>query len=74
MKHYQFPIIIEQDADGYYAACPTLQGCYTQGETYEEVVKNIKDVIRLVLEDREHEQEEIPPTKLVSLSTVDVTL
>ena len=38
---YRFPIIIEKDEDGYFASCPALQGCYTQGDTYEEALANI---------------------------------
>ena len=74
MKQYDFSIIIEQDDDGYFATCPELQGCYSQSETYEEVVSNIKDAINLHLQDRIAEKEEIPTTKSVSLSTVHITL
>ncbi|TAH49718.1 MAG: type II toxin-antitoxin system HicB family antitoxin [Chloroflexota bacterium] len=52
MTKYVLPIVIEKDEDGYFAFCPELQGCYTQGETYEEVLANIEDAIRLHLEDR----------------------
>ncbi len=51
MKHYNLPIVIKKDADGYFAQCPALQGCYTQGDTYEEVLTNIKDAIGLHIED-----------------------
>ena len=74
MKQYDLPIIIEQDDDGYFATCPELQGCYSQGDTYEEVISNIKDAINLHLQDRIAENEDIPTTKSVSLSTVHVTL
>ncbi len=74
MKQYDFSIIIEQDNDGYFVTCPKLQGCYSQGETYEEAVANIKDAINLHLQDRISEKEEIPMTKSVSLSTVHITL
>ena len=74
MKQYDFPIIIEQDDVGYFATCPELQGCYSQGDTYEEVFSNIKDAINLHLQDRLAEKEEIPMMKSVSLSTVHVTL
>lgn len=47
-----FPITIEQDADGYVGFCYALQGCYAQGETYEEAITNIHDAIKLHLEDR----------------------
>ena len=53
MGRYQFPILIEKDEDGIYiGSCPALQGCYTQGDTYEEVVENLKDAIRLHIEAR----------------------
>lgn len=38
-----FKVIINQDEDGtFVATCPAIPGCHSQGETYEEVVKNIK--------------------------------
>lgn len=74
MKRYHLPIVIEADGDGYVASCPTLQGCYTQGDTYEEALANVKDAIRLHLEDRRETGEDIQQTRSVSLSTVEVTL
>ncbi len=44
--------MIEKDEDGYFAFCPELQGCYTQGDSYEEALEIIKDAIRPQLEDR----------------------
>jgi predicted RNase H-like HicB family nuclease len=52
MKNLTLPIVVEADSDGYFVSCPALQGCYSQGDTYEEAVLNIKDAIRLHLEDR----------------------
>ena len=74
MKQYDLPIIIEQDKDGYFANCPELQGCYAQGDTYEEAMDNIKDAIKLHLEDRLSEKEDLPEPKSISLSTVHITL
>ena len=74
MKHLTFPIIVEADADGYYVSCPALQGCYSQGDTYEEAVTNIKDAIRLHLEDRLAGGEELPEQVAVSLSIVEVAV
>ena len=47
-----FAFIVEKDDDGYYAFYPELQGCYTQGDTYGEVMENIRDAVRLHIEDR----------------------
>jgi len=46
---YQLPVVIEKDEDGYYAYCPALEGCQTQGDTYEEVLVFIKEAISLYI-------------------------
>lgn len=74
MKNYRFSVIIEKDEDGYVASCNELQGCYTQGETYEEVIENIKDAIQLHIEDRIEAGEEIPQPQNVSLTLMDVAV
>jgi predicted RNase H-like HicB family nuclease len=74
MKNYQLSIVIEKDADGYYVFCPELQGCYTQGETYEEAISNIRDAIRLHIEDRLASGETIPELESVSVGTVSVAV
>ena len=52
MATYRLAVVIEKDQDGYYAWCPALQGCYTQGDTYEETLENIHDAVQLHIEDR----------------------
>ena len=74
MKHYHFSIIIERDKDGYFVSCPQLQGCYSQGQTYEEALENIKDAINLHLKDRIASKEKLPDEKSISLSTVEVAV
>jgi predicted RNase H-like HicB family nuclease len=74
MRKYRFSVIIEGDEEGYFAFCPELQGCYTQGDTYEEVLRNIKDAIRLHVEDRVEEGEEITQTASVSLTSLEVAV
>jgi len=36
-------VIIEKDEYGYYAYCPELEGCQTQGDPLEEVIANVKE-------------------------------
>lgn len=74
MRVLTLPVVIEADADGYFVSCPSLQGCYSQGETYEEAIANIKDAIRLHIEDRKATGEELPEQVNVSLSTVEVSV
>lgn len=65
-------VVIEKDSDGYFAYCPALQGCYTQGDSYEEILNNIQDAIRLHIEDRLANNEPIPTSEMVSLTTLEV--
>jgi predicted RNase H-like HicB family nuclease len=72
---YQFPVVIEQDEDGYFVAdCPELQGCHTQGKTLEEAISNIRDAIKLHLKILKEEKQEIPKLKPVSLTSLEVSV
>ncbi|HAX99080.1 MAG TPA: hypothetical protein DCY12_09405, partial [Candidatus Atribacteria bacterium] len=54
-------ILIEKDENGIYiASCPALQGCYSQGDTVDEALQNIKDAIQLHIEARQALGEPIP--------------
>lgn len=70
MKEYQFPVVIEYDPeeDVYLADCPLLQGCYTDGKTYEEALENIKDALRLCIESRLAVGDPIPTPELVKVA------
>lgn len=71
---YRFSVIIEKDKDGYFAFCPELQGCYTQGDTYEEILENIKDVMKLHIEDRRESKETISHPEMINLTSVEITV
>ena len=51
MRKQLFSVVIEKDKHGYAATCPSIQGCYSQGGTYEQALANIKDAIKLCLAD-----------------------
>jgi len=74
MTNYRFSVIVEKDNDGYFAFCSEMQGCYTQGDTYEEVIANIKDAIQLHVEDRLESGEEISQPQAVSLTLMDLAV
>ena len=47
-----FTVIIEQDEDGYYVATvPALQGCHTQAERQDVLLKRVREVIALCLKE-----------------------
>jgi predicted RNase H-like HicB family nuclease len=53
---------------------PDLQGCYIQGNTYEEALENIRDAISLHAEDRLDSGEEVPQPESVSLTYLEVAV
>ena len=69
---YTMPVVIKKDEDGYFATCPALQGCYSQGATYEQVIENIRDAIALHIQDRADDADAIPTPQMVSVATVQV--
>lgn len=60
MPNFRFSIRVEKHEEGYSAFCSELQGCYAQGESYEEAMEAIRDAVRLHVEDRLENGEEIP--------------
>jgi len=44
-------VVIEEGEDGYFvASVPVLKGCWSQGKTRDEALKNIRGAIELYLE------------------------
>ena len=52
MNQQDFYVIIERDEDGIYIGeVPQLQACYSQGETIDQLMANMREVIALCLEE-----------------------
>jgi predicted RNase H-like HicB family nuclease len=61
-------IVLEKGEDEYIGAhCPSLKGCWSQGKTEEEAIKNIKEAIRLYLEPNPEEVHPAPNHKILEL-------
>ena len=57
-KILNFKAVIEQDDKGYFIAdVPAVPGCHSQGKSYEEAIKNIKEAIKLCLEAADKDKE-----------------
>lgn len=41
----KFDVILHKEDNGYWAEVPALKGCYTQGDTIDEIKDNIKEAI-----------------------------
>ena len=52
MNQQDFYVIIERDEDGMYIGeVPQLPACYSQGETIDQLMANMREVIALCLEE-----------------------
>ncbi len=57
----KYDVVFEEQPDGgYTVTVPSLPGCISEGDTFEEAKKNIADAIKLYLEDMQADGEEIP--------------
>ncbi len=62
MRTYSFKVVVEPDEDRWHAYCPALvhQGGATWGYTEEEALKNIEEVVKMVVESLVEHGEPVP--------------
>ena len=46
----QYKVRLQESEEGFAVWCPSLPGCWSQGETREEALENIKDAIKAYLD------------------------
>jgi predicted RNase H-like HicB family nuclease len=67
-----FTVIIERDSEGWFVAdVPELEACHTQAKTMDSLIKRIKEVILMCLEEQ-HEEGKIPISNFVGVQVVEV--
>jgi predicted RNase H-like HicB family nuclease len=65
-------VVIEKDEHGFYAWCPELKGCQSQGVSLEEAIANIKEAIELYLETLPAEESAILLSREILTTSVEV--
>ena len=71
-KNQIFPVILEEDeTGGYVVTNPTIEGCYSQGESIEDALANIKEATELCLEEAQAQPRKIK-TKNISLHLINL--
>jgi len=77
MKAYSFEVIVEPDEDRWHAYCPALEkyGAATWGDTRDEALRHIDEVVRMVVEELAADGVAIPDASegSVTISRVAVT-
>lgn len=41
-----YKVLIQESEEGFSVSCPGLPGCWSQGDTEEEALENIRDAIQ----------------------------
>ena len=42
----KFKIVLRHSEEGYSVSCPSLPGCWSQGDSEQEALENIRDAIQ----------------------------
>jgi predicted RNase H-like HicB family nuclease len=65
----KFTVLIERDEQGYYvASVPALRGCHTQAKNLDSLMKRVREVIELCLEDDRRP----PSLELIGIQQISV--
>jgi predicted RNase H-like HicB family nuclease len=62
MKTYTFKVVVEPDEGGFHAYCPALRryGAVTQGATADEALKNINEVVQMIMDELQEDGIPLP--------------
>jgi predicted RNase H-like HicB family nuclease len=71
---YKVNVVIEKDDHGYYAYSPELEGCQSQGDSYEEALANIREAVELYLETLSEEERTQYLSKEIMTTSLEVNL
>ena len=74
MNGYRFSVYAIRDGEGWAAHCPEFPGCRARGATYEDALANIRDVIRIFVEDGLGDDESPPQPEETCFTALDLTL
>ena len=71
-QYYTFRVVVEPDDGRWFAHCPLLEakGAATWGQTQEEALKNIQEVLQMVLKSMAKHGEAIPNEPVAEVRTV----
>jgi len=66
----KFMVVIERDEEGYYvASVPALRGCHTQAKTLDALMKRVREVVELCIEDGDEVDDSL---ELVGIQQISV--
>ena len=74
MKLYNYKVVVEEcEEGGFYAECPAFSGCHVEGETYEETMREMKEAVKVFIDDY-NARDEVLPSDNFLVTSVQVTV
>ena len=74
-KTFHFPVVIEQDEDGWLVATvPSLRGCHTQARTLAELDERIREAVALCVEAEAARDAVITQNKFVGVHEMEIAV
>lgn len=64
--------IINKEEHGYFAYCPALPGCVTQGDSYEETILHAKEAVSLYLSTMSEEEAKAALSQEIVTTSINV--
>jgi predicted RNase H-like HicB family nuclease len=74
MDDYRFSVVIGRNGNGWVMVCPEFQGCEAHGKSYEAALANIREAIRVRVEDSLGDNEDIPQAETVNFTMLRLSL
>ena len=65
-------VLIEKDEHGFYAWCPELKGCQSEGATIEDALANIREAIELYLETLSDDERDASLSREILTTSIEV--
>jgi len=65
-------LVYKAEEGGYWAEVPSLPGCYSQGETVEETMINVKEAVETHILALEDEKEKIPKEEDFFIARINI--
>lgn len=69
---FAIDVLPEEDGKGYYVVVPALPGCFSQGRSIEEAMKNAKEAISLHVRALKKQGEKIPTRERTFHTVVEI--
>ncbi|MGH7889320.1 MAG: type II toxin-antitoxin system HicB family antitoxin [Thermodesulfobacteriota bacterium] len=74
MRLLEMPVIVFFEEDTYIAKCPLIEGAFAEGETPEDAIKELIDVVKMILDYKKERGEKLVDDLVMETDKVITTI